>query len=81
MKAKIEQASHLLHSEEGTQETPKEREGLRAGAELVGGLLGGVLFGWCIDALLGSAPFAFLIGMGLGIFVGFYNIWRMTRIR
>lgn len=53
-------------------------DGARAGIELVGSLLGGALIGYGIDHFAGTSPIFFLIFVILGVFVGFYNIYKIT---
>ncbi|MBL3677174.1 MAG: AtpZ/AtpI family protein [Alphaproteobacteria bacterium] len=62
-----------------TRDTQNKAQGLRAGAELVGGVLGGVLFGWALDTWAGTAPGFFLGGLALGFAAGLYNVWRLTK--
>ncbi|MEO1730427.1 MAG: AtpZ/AtpI family protein [Pseudomonadota bacterium] len=52
------------------------RSGNRVLADLLGGLFGGAVIGWAIDALAGSAPWGLLIGLFLGICAAFRNIIR-----
>ncbi|MEM1194882.1 MAG: AtpZ/AtpI family protein [Pseudomonadota bacterium] len=50
------------------------RSGNRVLADLLGGIFGGGAVGWAIDALVGSAPWALLVCLFLGIGVAFRNI-------
>ncbi|MEM9312616.1 MAG: AtpZ/AtpI family protein [Pseudomonadota bacterium] len=50
------------------------RSGNRVLADLLGGIFGGGAVGWAIDALAGSAPWALLVCLFLGIGVAFRNI-------
>ena len=54
------------------------RSGNRVLADLLGGLLGGVVIGWAVDALAGTSPWGLLVGLFLGIIVAFRNIFRMA---
>lgn len=50
----------------------------RAGGELLGGILGGLLLGYCADATFSTKPFGMVIGLMLGIIAGFYGVYRIT---
>lgn len=54
------------------------RLGNRVLAELLGGMIGGALFGWLIDRLVGTAPWGLLGMLMLGIIVAFRNIIRLS---
>lgn len=54
-----------------------QRRGLQAGAELVGGILGGGLLGYGLDAWLGTTPGFLLGGLVLGFATALYNIARL----
>ena len=47
------------------------------------GLIASILiftyFGWMIDRKIDSSPFAILIGVLLGMIVGFYNLIKVVR--
>ena len=53
--------------------------GNRVLADLLGGLLGGGLLGFGVDAIFGTTPWGLLVGLFLGIGVAFRNIFRMTK--
>lgn len=57
------------------------RSGNRVLADLLGGLLGGAVLGWLVDALAGTTPWGLLVGLFLGIVVAFRNIFRMANKR
>lgn len=57
------------------------RLGNRVLAELLGGLLGGAVIGWGIDALGGTSPWGLLVMLFLGIIVAFRNIIRISNRR
>ena len=46
------------------------------GIELAAGVLGGCLIGWWVDQQLASSPTGLLIGAGIGIVGGLYNLVR-----
>lgn len=46
------------------------------GIELAAGVLGGCGIGWWVDRQLDSSPVALLIGAGIGIIGGLYNLVR-----
>ncbi len=54
------------------------RSGNRVLADLLGGILGGLVIGFAVDALFGTSPWGLLIGLFLGIVVAFRNIIRMA---
>ncbi len=49
-------------------------EGYRLLAELIGGLLGGVGFGWLFDHFAHTAPWGIAIGVALGVGVSVYMV-------
>ena len=51
--------------------------GIRAGTELVGAMVGGGLLGYGLDSWLGTGPGCFIGGLILGVFTGFWNIYRL----
>ena len=53
--------------------------GNRVLAELLGGLIGGALFGWLIDRFAGTSPWGLLVMLFLGIIVAFRNIIRLSK--
>lgn len=54
------------------------RLGNRVLAELLGGLIGGALFGWLIDRVAGTQPWGLLGMLFLGVIVAFRNILRLV---
>lgn len=57
---------------------PNYRMGSRVLADLIGGVAGGLLFGWLFDSWLGTSPWLMLVFLFLGIIVAFRNILRLT---
>jgi ATP synthase protein I len=57
------------------------RLGNRVLAELLGGMLGGAVIGWVIDAFAGTAPWGLMVMLFLGIGVAFRNIFRIASRR
>lgn len=57
------------------------RSGNRVLADLLGGILGGLVLGWLVDVLAGTTPWGLLVGLFLGIVVAFRNIFRMAKTR
>lgn len=51
-------------------------EGYRLLAELIGGVLGGVGFGWLVDRVAHTAPWGIAIGVSLGAGVSVYMAAR-----
>ena len=54
--------------------------GNRVLAELLGGLIGGGLFGWLIDLVAGTKPWGLLAMLFLGVIVAFRNIIRLVSL-
>ena len=50
------------------------RSGNRVLADLLGGILGGCVIGWAVDALFATTPWGLLAGLFIGIGVAFRNI-------
>jgi len=57
------------------------RSGNRALASLLGGIIGGVVIGYAVDALAGSAPWGLLIGLFLGTVSAFRSIILAAKTR
>ena len=57
------------------------RSGNRVLADLLGGIIGGAVVGWAIDALANTAPWGLLGCLFLGIGVAFRNIIRAASVR
>ena len=57
------------------------RSGNRVLADLLGGLLGGSVIGYAIGFFTGTNPWGLLVGLFLGIVVGFRNIIRAANRR
>jgi ATP synthase protein I len=57
------------------------RTGNRVLADLLGGIIGGAVVGWAIDALAGTTPWGLLVGLFLGIGVAFRNVFRAANTR
>lgn len=62
----------------GPESDANYRLGNRVLAELLGGMIGGALFGWLIDRFAGTSPWGLLIMLMLGIVVAFRNIIRLS---
>ena len=54
------------------------RAGNRVLADLLGGIFGGLVIGWAVDALFDTTPWGLLVGLFLGIVVAFRNVFRMA---
>ncbi|MXO56751.1 AtpZ/AtpI family protein [Pontixanthobacter gangjinensis] len=54
------------------------RSGNRVLADLLGGILGGLVIGGTIDYFAGSSPWGLLVMLFLGIAVAFRNIFKMA---
>lgn len=57
------------------------RSGNRVLASLLGGILGGVVIGWAVDALAGTAPWGLLGGLFLGTASAFRSIFVAAKAR
>jgi ATP synthase protein I len=57
------------------------RMGNRVLADLLGGILGGFVIGWVIDAFAGTSPWGLLVMLFLGIIVAFRNVFRAAQSR
>lgn len=57
------------------------RMGNRVLADLLGGILGGLVIGWVIDHFAGTAPWGLLVMLFFGIIVAFRNIFRTVSRR
>lgn len=56
-------------------------QGNRVLTELIAGIVGGSLLGWCFDRWLGTRPWLLLVMLFLGIAVAFRNIIRISQER
>ncbi len=65
----------------GTGADANHRAGNRVLADLLGGVLGGLVIGGTIDYFAGTAPWGLLVMLFLGIGVAFRNIFRMANTR
>jgi len=54
------------------------RLGNRVLADLIGGIAGGLLFGWLFDRWFGTSPWLLIVFLFLGIIVAFRNIIRVS---
>lgn len=54
-------------------------EGLQAGIELIGSIVGGGILGYALDAVFGTKPFLLILFLFLGIGAGFLSVWKMTQ--
>ena len=82
----LEERLKAAREREGERNRPKAsgadanyRSGNRVLADLLGGILGGLVIGFAVDALFGTSPWGLLIGLFLGIVVAFRNIFRMAK--
>ena len=73
------EAAEAKRTEVGqTESDANYRLGNRVLAELLGGMIGGALFGWLIDRFAGTSPWGLLGMLLLGIVVAFRNIIRLS---
>ena len=57
------------------------RSGNRVLADLLGGILGGSVIGWAIDALFDTLPWGLLAGLFIGIGVAFRKLIKNANTR
>ena len=57
-------------------DTPDQRKLIAAAQTLSGELLGLGLIGYLLDRKFDTEPYLLLIGLLLGIIVGFYDLWK-----
>lgn len=83
LQERIKQAQHEGHGGLLPADNPHEQEnlntGLRAGAEMVGGVIGGLMMGWGVDSMFDTRPFGLVIGLLLGVVAGFYGVYVRTK--
>lgn len=53
--------------------------GVRAGAELVTCFISGGIVGWLLDHQFGTTPICLIIFLLVGIALGFYEVYRITK--
>jgi ATP synthase protein I len=56
-------------------------QGNRVLADLIAGIAGGSLLGWCFDRWLGTSPWLLLVMLFLGTAIAFRNIIRISQER
>ena len=77
LEARLKAAKEREEERTGTQQKGADanyRSGNRVLADLIGGILGGFVIGWAVDALFETTPWGLLVGLFLGIGVAFRNI-------
>lgn len=57
------------------------RSGSRVLADLLGGILGGLVIGGAVDYFAGTGPWGLLVGLFLGVVVAFRNVLRAANQR
>lgn len=81
LKAAREREEKRNPSESSQKSDADYRSGNRVLADLLGGLIGGSLLGYGVDALAGTGPWGLLVGLFLGIGVAFRNVFRMANTK
>jgi|TARA_Y100000815_G_scaffold15893_1_gene13979 ATP synthase protein I len=76
LKAAREREEKRRPTESARKADADYRAGNRVLADLLGGLLGGSVIGYGVDALAGTWPWGLLAGLFLGIGVAFRNMFR-----
>ena len=74
----IEQKDQAGRREKRGHVDTNYRLGNRVLADLIGGIVGGLLFGWLFDLWLGTSPWLLLAFLFLGIIVAFRNIIKVS---
>jgi ATP synthase protein I len=77
----VRQAEQVRSGHRDAKPAKGMRQGNRVLTELIAGPAGGALIGWVIDRFAGSAPWALLVCLFLGIGVAFRNIFRISQER
>ncbi len=80
IRARLEAAKSsggLSESQTRENDAQNQNQGLRAGVELIAAILASGAVGFGIDHIFDTRPFGFMIMLFLGIFTGFYNVWRV----
>lgn len=54
-------------------------EGLQAGIELIGAIVGGGVLGYALDFIFGTEPILLILFLFLGIAAGFLSVWKITQ--
>jgi ATP synthase protein I len=54
--------------------------GMRLSAELVGGVVVGVLIGWLLDRFFGTSPWGLIVFLLLGFVAGVLNVMRSAGV-
>lgn len=70
---KAENASRAARSDDGAIGT-----GLRAGSELLAGVIVGGAIGYLLDGQFGVSPLFLIIFMMMGMGAGFWNVYRLA---
>lgn len=80
---KIHKAEHRHDPTPAEIQAAKDAEnkkiGLQAGVEFTGSILVGIALGLALDHWLGTKPVFFMLLFFLGIFTGFFNVYRVTQ--
>ncbi len=66
-------------AEAAEAERRQEARASRAGYELLGAVLGGLLMGYVADQLFGKPPVGVIAGLFLGFGAGVFNAWRAAQ--
>lgn len=63
--------------QKSTAKDDNDKNGMHAGFELVGAIAAGGFIGYWLDTWLGTMPIFLILMFLLGVFTGFYNIYRL----
>ena len=78
LRAAREREGIRIQPKQGAEADANYRMGTRVLAELIGGIGGGAFVGWVIDQFAHTAPWGLMVVMGLGVYVAFRNIIRIS---
>jgi ATP synthase protein I len=79
--AKLEAAKHRHGVPAGRSQGQAMGQGMKAAAELIGGVVVGGALGWYLDQWLGTRPWLFILFFLLGTAAGMMNIIRAAQLQ
>lgn len=69
----------IARAAEEHQDTTNMQLGIRAGTELLVGMIAGGLIGYGLDYYFETKPFLFILFLLIGVCTGFMNIYKITQ--
>ena len=80
LQARIDTLKEKQAKEAGPTEPTKDAtamaNGVKAGTELLGPIIGSALLGYGLDSWLGTRPWLLIIMLILGVGAGFLSLWK-----